>query len=86
MTAPWSVRTDTNGAYLWTGSQWQQLVNDVRACPRPSISAAHGVYEIQMAPSNSNIMYMSFNGFVFKSTNKGTTWTQTSLPDFDDSR
>ena len=20
------VRTDTNGAYLWTGSQWQQLV------------------------------------------------------------
>ena len=38
-----------------------------------------GVYEIQIAPSNSNIMYMMYEGYVFKSTNKGTTWTQTSF-------
>ena len=50
-----------------------------RACRRPSISAAQGVYEIQIAPSNSNIMYMMYDGYVFKSTNKGTTWTQTAF-------
>ena len=77
------VRTDTNGAYLWNGSSWQQLVTSssmpaafIAANP---VSSGQGVYEIQMAPSNSNIMYMMFNGYVFVSTNKGTTWTQTSF-------
>ena len=73
------VRTDTNGAYLWNGSSWQQLVTAssmpaafVAANP---VSSGQGVYEIQIAPSNSNIMYMMFDGYVFVSTNKGTTWT-----------
>src|SRR6185437_640690 len=77
------VRTDTNGAYLWNGSSWQQLVSSnslpaafIAANP---VSAGQGVYEIQMAPSNSSIMYMMFNGEVFVSSNKGTTWTQTSF-------
>ena len=43
------------------------------------VSSGQGVYEIQIAPSNSNIMYMMFNGYVFVSTNKGTTWSQTSF-------
>src|SRR5258705_7857170 len=38
-----------------------------------------GVYDIQVAASNSNILYMAYDGYVFKSTNKGTTWTQTSF-------
>jgi hypothetical protein len=77
------VRTNTNGAYLWNGTSWQQLVTSssmpaafVAANP---VSSGQGVYEIQMAPSNSNIMYMMFDGYVFSSTNKGTTWTQTSF-------
>ena len=77
------VRTDTNGAYLWNGSSWQQLVTAqsmpasfVTANP---VSSGQGVYEIQMAPSNSSIMYMMFDGYVFKSTNKGASWTQTSF-------
>ena len=77
------VRTDTNGAYLWNGTSWQQLVTSasmpaafIAANP---VSSGQGVYEIQMAPSNSNIMYMMFDGDVFVSTNKGTTWTQTSF-------
>ena len=32
-----------------------------------------------MAPSNSNIMYMMLDGYIFSSTNKGTTWTRTSF-------
>ena len=77
------VRTDTNGAYLWNGSTWQQIVTSnslpsafITANP---VSSGQGVYEIQMAPSNSNIMYMMFDGYVFVSSNKGTTWTQTSF-------
>ena len=77
------VRTDTNGAYLWNGTSWQQLVTS-SSMPAAFLAAnpagsGQGVYEIQMAPSNSNIMYMMFDGYVFSSANKGTTWTQTSF-------
>ena len=75
------VRTDTNGAYLWTGSQWQQLVT-ASSMPAAFDFTGDGVYEIQVAPSNSNVMYMTFGGYVFTSTNKGTTWTQTSFTPF----
>jgi Bacterial Ig domain len=77
-------RTDTNGAYLWTGSQWQQLVT-ASSMPAAFDFTGDGVYEIQVAPSNSNVMYMTFAGYVFKSTNKGTTWTQTSFTPFNNS-
>ena len=77
------VRTDTYGAYIWNGTQWQQLVTSTSMpaafVQQTSATSAQGVYEIQIAPSNSNIMYMMFDGYVFKSTNKGTTWTQTSF-------
>jgi hypothetical protein len=43
-----------------------------------------GVYEIQAAPSNTNIFYMMYLGYVFKSTNKGATWTQTSFAQVQD--
>jgi len=75
--------TDTNGAYLWNGSSWVQLLNS-SSMPAALIAAnpvqfGAGVYELQMAPSNTNIMYMVFNGYVFNSNNKGTTWTQTAF-------
>ena len=73
------VRTDTNGAYIWNGTQWQELVT---ATSMPSGFVApdgQGVYEIQIAPSNSSIIYMMYDGYVFKSTNKGTTWTDTNF-------
>ena len=40
---------------------------------------AQGVYEIQIADSNTQIFYMMYDGYVFKSTNQGATWTQTSF-------
>ena len=78
------VRTDTNGAYLWNGSQWLQLVT-ASSMPAAFDFSGQGVYEIQVAPSNSSIMYMTFDGYVFKSTNKGTTWTQTAFTAFNNS-
>lgn len=80
------VRTDTYGAYIWNGTQWQQLVTTtsmpasfVAGVENGTYSASFGVYEIQIAPSNSNILYMMFDGLVFKSVNEGMTWTQTNF-------
>jgi hypothetical protein len=74
------VRTDTYGAYIWDGTEWQQLVSST-SMPAGFVipNSGQGVYEIQIAPSNSNIMYMMFEGDVFQSTNKGTSWTETAF-------
>ncbi len=74
------VRTDTYGAYIWNGSAWQQLVTST-SMPAAFVTPndSQGVYEIQIAPSNTNVLYMMYEGYVFKSTNEGTTWTETSF-------
>src|SRR6202022_3392819 len=78
-------RTDTYGAYRWNGTQWVQLVTSA-SMPAAFLAAnlntgtsGQGVYEIQIADSNTQIFYMMYDGYVFKSTNRGTTWTQTSF-------
>lgn len=43
-----------------------------------SVGGGQGVYSIRIAPSNTQIFYMSYMGRIFKSTNQGTTWTQTN--------
>jgi photosystem II stability/assembly factor-like uncharacterized protein len=76
-------RTDTNGAYRWTGASWRQLVTASSMPPAfvaaNPVTSGQGVYEIKMAPSHPSIMYMLFDGYVFASSNKGSTWTQTSF-------
>ncbi|MGJ4940716.1 beta strand repeat-containing protein [Bradyrhizobium sp. HKCCYLS1011] len=78
-------RTDSYGAYLWNGSQWVQLVTASSmpaafvASTQNTQATGQGVYEIQIADSNTQILYMLYDGYVFKSTNRGTTWTQTSF-------
>jgi hypothetical protein len=76
------VRTDTYGAYIWNGTEWQQLVTSTSmpaAFATANANAGQGVYEIRIAPSNTNILYMTFEGYIFRSTNKGATWTQTNF-------
>src|SRR5271166_1855515 len=74
------VRTDTYGAYIWNGTEWQQLITST-SMPAAFVTpdSGQGVYEIQIAPSSTNILYMSYEGYVFKSANDGATWTQTSF-------
>jgi photosystem II stability/assembly factor-like uncharacterized protein len=74
------VRTDTYGGYLWNGTQWQQLVT-AASMPAGDVAVGHnqGVYEIQIAPSNTNILYMEYLGYVYRSSNKGATWTKTAF-------
>jgi hypothetical protein len=73
------VRTDTYGAYLWNGTQWQQLVTST-SMPAADVSVDHnqGVYEIRIAPSDTNVFYMEYLGSVYRSDDKGTTWTKTA--------
>jgi len=42
-----------------------------------------GVYEIRIAPSDADIMFMSFLGYVFVTTDAGETWTRTSFSETD---
>ena len=72
------ARTDTAGAYLWNGAAWVQLVT-AYSMPSGTLSS-EGVYELRIAPSNSNIFYMETNGGVYKSVDRGTTWTKTAFP------
>jgi hypothetical protein len=85
------VRTDTYGAYIWNGNQWQQLVT-AASMPAAFVANAqlynYGVFDIQVASSNSSVMYMVYPVDaktypplvgVYKSTDRGATWTQTSF-------
>ena len=76
-------RTDTNGAYLVERTSAGRSSSPPRACPPPvaadPAALGEGVFEIQIADSNTQIFYMIFNGYMFKSTNQGATWTQTSF-------
>ncbi len=74
------VRADTYGAYLWNGTQWQQLVTST-SMPAADVTVynAAGVYEIRIAPGNSNRLYMIYNGSVYRSDNKGSTWSKTAF-------
>ena len=80
------VRTDTYGAYIWNGTQWQQLVT---ATSMPAAFTSQSTI-VNMTDNKAftksksrqaihHILYMMYDGYVFQSTNKGTTWTQTSF-------
>ena len=75
------VRTDTYGAYILNGTQWQQLVTtkSMPASVTSSSTTAQGVYEVRIAPSNPNIIYMNYMGLIFKSLDKGVTFQQTAF-------
>ena len=77
------VRADTYGAYAWDASrrQWRQLVT-AQSLPA-SDRVLHdnpGVYEIRVAPSDSERFYMAFDGFVYRSDDAGHSWRRTQFP------
>ena len=79
------VRTDTYGAYIWDASsaQWVQLVT---ASSMPAIDVkvdnGAGVYEIRVAPKLPTRLYMTYQGHVYKSDNRGKSWALTNLAKF----
>jgi hypothetical protein len=82
------VRTDTYGEYLWNGASWVQLATTLTMVNGTDIGQdangdliepPYGCYEICIAPSNSQILYKMYNGYVYKSTNQGGNWTRTAF-------
>ncbi|UUR06971.1 Ig-like domain-containing protein [Sphingomonas glaciei] len=71
------ARADTYGAFIWNGTAWQQIVT---ALSMPDFASGNaGVYEIRIAPSNSNILYMQFDAGIYKSVDQGATWVKTAF-------
>lgn len=77
-------RSDVYGAYLWRPEEnrWAQLVN-TSSMPKEvhrQNSANEGVFEIVVAPSNPDRIYMALKGAVYRSDNRGGGFVKTSLP------
>jgi photosystem II stability/assembly factor-like uncharacterized protein len=76
------VRADVYGAYLWVAQQgrWAQLVTSesMPANMQMQGGANEGVFEIVVAPSKPDRIYMAFKGAVFRSDNRGLAFDRTS--------
>lgn len=72
------ARADVYGAYIWNeqAERWSQLVT-APAMPeifRTQNGIAAGVYEITVAPSRPQRIYMALKGRVFRSDDRGRSW------------
>jgi hypothetical protein len=80
----YALRTDTYGGYVGNpnaGTPWQQVVN-ANAMPASGIGqpgTSEGVYEIRIAPSDCNRLYMTYRKMIFRSKDAGQTWSQTAF-------
>ncbi|MDX3909294.1 MAG: hypothetical protein QHC67_05690 [Sphingobium sp.] len=72
------IRTDVYGAYRWDAAadRWVQLVtaDAMPAIARVQDGMAEGVYEIAVAPSDSQRLYMAIRGAVYRSGDGGRHW------------
>ena len=75
------VRTDTYGGYIWRARSVGATCH-VESMPVDQARGA-GVFEIRIAPSDSNIIYMVYWGDIYKSIDKGQTWSVTGFQHVD---
>lgn len=79
------IRCDCGGAYIWSDAQaqWNPLLtsNSMAASEwGHTATQTTGVYEIAVAPSNTSRIYVVFNGKLYRSNDKGATFTKTAMP------
>jgi photosystem II stability/assembly factor-like uncharacterized protein len=76
------ARADVYGAYIWLGDQsrWAQLVtsNTMPDDMRIQDGANEGVYEVVVAPSDPDRIYMAIKGGIFRSDNRGKRFVHAS--------
>ncbi|MFC0205088.1 WD40/YVTN/BNR-like repeat-containing protein [Novosphingobium soli] len=73
------ARADVYGAYVWDAKadRWQQLAT---AATMPQVNRtqdgiATGAFEVAVAPSRPDRLYMAIKGQVYRSDDRGRTWT-----------
>lgn len=74
------ARTDVHGAYIWRPERdrWELLVtaSTVPEEDRKQAGMNEGVYEIVVAPSDPDRIYMAVKGAVYHSSDRGAHWTR----------
>jgi photosystem II stability/assembly factor-like uncharacterized protein len=69
------ARTDVYGAYVWSqgDNRWHQLVTAASMPPgdRMQDGVAQGVYEVAVAPSKPERIYMAVKGRIYRSDDRG---------------
>jgi hypothetical protein len=76
------VRADTYGAYIWHAptSEWIQLVtSSSMPASDVKVDSNAGVYEIRVAPSEPNRLYMAYRGYIYRSDDRGNRWIRTAF-------
>ncbi|MBW8858860.1 MAG: hypothetical protein JF570_03780, partial [Caulobacter sp.] len=79
-----TVRTDVYGAYLWRpeANRWLQLVTtaSMPSEDHKPMTLNEGVYEVAVAPSDPDRIYMAIHGGVYRSSDRGRSFVRTGLP------
>jgi photosystem II stability/assembly factor-like uncharacterized protein len=72
------IRTDVYGGYIWDkgANRWTQLVTaqSMPAIDRVQNGAAEGMYDIVVAPSRPQRLYMAMKGRIYRSDDRGRQW------------
>jgi len=72
------IRTDVYGGYVWdaVANRWSQLVTtaSMPEIDRTQNGAAEGMYDIAVAPSRRQRLYMAIKGQVYRSDTGGRNW------------
>ena len=72
------ARTDVYGAYIWDAQadRWMQLISAATMPTETHVQDGmnEGVYEIAVAPSRPDRIYVAIKGRVFRSDNRGQSW------------
>jgi hypothetical protein len=76
------ARTDVSGAYRWqpASSSWKQLVTSDSMPPDyVGYGKYRGVDSIVATPADPDVVWMAYEGEIFRSTNRGDKWTATGF-------
>ena len=72
---------DSGGGYKWNSAtgRWEQFMTSLSLPTADAvIGSLMGVYYLAIAPSNSSRWWMFYSGYIFRSDDKGATWTNTT--------
>lgn len=78
------IRSDVYGAYIWSNEnkRWMQLIT-ASAMPKSEVGQrklSDGVYEIAVAPTDPDRLYIALTNTVFRSDDRGKTFKSAATP------
>jgi photosystem II stability/assembly factor-like uncharacterized protein len=76
------ARADVYGAYLWDDAEdrWVSLVTTANMPDPQPMRLSQGVYEVVVAPSDPQRIYLAMAGGLYRSTDRGRRFDKAALP------